>query len=85
MFMSDMFLLSFDVSGVLFLYLSGTGLVFLSNCLTLFRYFLRDLFDWLLDHHEVESSGARLKGLYTGKTYLKMMLNDSDIKKRSTL
>ena len=25
--------------------------------------FLRDLFDWLLDHHEVESSGARLKGI----------------------
>ena len=26
--------------------------------------FLRDIFDWLLDHHEVESSGARLKGTY---------------------
>ena len=24
--------------------------------------FLREFFDWLLDHHEVESSGARLKG-----------------------
>ena len=27
--------------------------------------FLRDIFDWLLDHHEVESSGARLKGSNT--------------------
>ena len=34
---------------------------------------LRDLFDWLLDHHEVESSGARWKVCLLVNRLLKLL------------
>ena len=41
--------------------------------------FLRDLFDWLLDHHEVESSGARLKVCMLINRLLKLLGEEAEI------
>ena len=41
--------------------------------------FLRQLFDWLLDHHEVESSGARLKVCLLVNRLLKLLGEEAEI------
>ena len=41
--------------------------------------FLRELFDWLLDHHEVESSGARLKVCMLINRLLKLLGEEAEI------
>jgi hypothetical protein len=41
--------------------------------------FLRDLFEWLLDHHEVESSGARLKVCLLINRLLKLLGEEAEI------
>ena len=40
---------------------------------------LRDLFDWLLDHHEVESSGARWKVCLLVNRLLKLLGEEAEI------
>ena len=41
--------------------------------------FLRNLFEWLLDHHEVESSGARLKVCMLINRLLKLLGEEAEI------
>lgn len=41
--------------------------------------FLRGFFDWLLDHHEVESSGARLKVCMLVNRLLKLLGEEAEI------